>query len=271
MHPIPVRRMNFEVPDQGRFHPLYIMGRAGASYQMTGLGLYVALLEPFIVKSMRRVLELIRDPALKEDLDRFCRQEAQHYHQHERFNAVVLAHGYPGLARRIDVLSQDFARFLEQRTDRFRIGFVEGFEAYTTQSALLALASRMFDHRATQPQFGALFQWHMLEEVEHRNVAFDVYQHLYGDYLFRARMCWVAQSHLARFVGDCTAIMSAADVVRYGSACRVPAAERRKLFIAGLVLRARSMLPSYSPHHHQLPPGIAALTERFSAMAESKS
>jgi hypothetical protein len=26
----------------------------------------------------------------------------------------------------------------------------------------------------------------MLEEVEHRNVAFDVYEHLYGDYLYRA-------------------------------------------------------------------------------------
>jgi predicted metal-dependent hydrolase len=271
MHPIPIRRMTFEVPDQAVFHPLYIMGRAAASYHMTGLGLYVALLEPFIVKSMRRVLGRIRDTKLKEDVDRFCQQEAQHYHHHERFNAVVLAHGYPGLDQRIEVLRQDFARFLEQKSDQFRIGFVEGFEAYTTQSALLALASRMFDHRATQPQFGALFQWHMLEEVEHRNVAFDVYQHLYGGYLFRARMCWVAQRHLARFIGDGTTIMSAADVVRYGTVCQVTARERRKLFIAGLVLRARSMLPYYSPHHHHLPPGIAALSERFSAGAESVS
>jgi predicted metal-dependent hydrolase len=269
MHPIPVRRMNFEVPEQAVFHPLYIMGRAAASYHMTGLGLYVALLEPFIVQSMRRVLKQIRDPRLKEEVDRFCRQEAQHYRQHERFNAVVLAHGYPGLDQRIETLRQDFTRFLEQESDRFRIGFVEGFEAYTTQSALSALASRMFDHRATQPQFGALFQWHMLEEVEHRNVAFDVYRHLYGSYLFRARMCWIAQKHLARFIADCTTIMSAADVVRYGDVCQVTSRQRRKLVIEGLVMRARSMLPSYSPHDHHLPPGIAALSEKFSAAAGS--
>ena len=57
----------------------------------------MALLEPFIVKSMRRVMDAIKDPELKEDVDRFCRQEAQHYQQHERFNELVLGHGYAGL------------------------------------------------------------------------------------------------------------------------------------------------------------------------------
>jgi uncharacterized protein len=271
MHPIPVRRMTFEVPDQAAFHPLYIMGRSAASYHMTGLGLYVALLEPFIVKSMRRVLGQIRDAKLQEEVDRFCRQEAQHYYHHERFNAVVLAHGYPGLESRIQVLRQDFERFLEQRSDRFRIGFVEGFEAYTTHSALLSLASGMLDHRATQPQFGELFKWHMVEEIEHRNVAFDLYQHLYGDYVFRARMSWIAQSHMARFIGDCMTIMSATDVARYGDACRITARSRRKLLVAGLVFRVRSMLPNYSPHHYHVPPGVAALSEKFSDMAASAS
>ncbi len=56
MHRIPVRRMRFTVPEPGEFHPVYIAGRADISYHFTGLGLYVALLEPFIVKSMRRVL-----------------------------------------------------------------------------------------------------------------------------------------------------------------------------------------------------------------------
>jgi len=269
MHPIPVRRMNFEVPEQTEFHPLYIMGQAATSYQVTGLGLYVALLEPFIVKSMRRVLGQVNDAVLKEEVDRFCRQEAQHYQQHERFNAVVLAHGYPGLAARVDLLRQDFERFLANESDKFRIGFVEGFEANTTQGALFLLNSGVLDHPATDPRFGDLFKWHLLEEIEHRNVAFDMYQHLYGGYLFRARMCWVAQSHMARFISDCTAIMSAVDVARYGDTCRITLRDHLELFVARMVPRVRSMLPGYSPHHYTVPSTVAALSAKFSAMAES--
>ena len=132
---------------------------------MTGLGLYVALLEPFIVKSMRRVMSQNRDENLEEEVERFCRQEAQHYQQHERFNAVALAYGYPGLAERIQVLREDFAPFLD--------------------------------------------------------------------------------------------------------VCRITMRNRLEQFIARMVPRVRSMLPSYTPHHYEIPRRVAALSARFSAMAES--
>ena len=269
MHPIPVRRMRFDVPEQAEFHPLYILGNASISYQYTGLGLYVALLEPFIVKSMRRVLGQIRDEPLKECVDRFCRQEAQHYQQHERFNALVLGHGYPGLAARVQQLREDFERFLVQTSDRFRIGFTEGFEANTTQGALYILNAGILDHPKTDPRFGQLFKWHMLEEVEHRNDAFDIYQHLYGDYLYRARMCWVAQHHMAKFIDDCTAIMSAVDVQRYGETCRITPRERWQRLLSRMLPRVISMLPGYTPHHYVVPASVVALSAEFSTLAES--
>ena len=76
MHPIPVRTMKFDVPSADDFHPLYLAGSAALSYNQTAFGLYAALLEPFAVKSFRRVLDRIRDDALREEVDRFCRQEA---------------------------------------------------------------------------------------------------------------------------------------------------------------------------------------------------
>jgi len=271
MHPIPVRKMRFEVPAQSEFHPLYILGQAGQSYQFTGLGLYVAALEPFIVKSLRRVLSQVRDEELKENVDRFCRQEAQHYQQHDRFNALVLGYGYPGLEARVQTLRDDFERFLEQKSDKFRVGFVEGFEANTTQGALFLLNTGVLDHPATHPRFGELFKWHMLEEIEHRNVAFDIYQHLYGDYLYRARMCWVAQRHMARFIDDCTAIMSAADVKRHGDVCRITLRDRFERFVSRAVPRVVSMLPNYTPHAYKVPARIAKLSAQFTAAAESAS
>ncbi|MGD8417072.1 MAG: metal-dependent hydrolase [Pseudomonadales bacterium] len=268
MHSIPVRRMRFEVP-QADFHPIYVAGQTALSYHFTGLGLYVALLEPFIVKSARRVLPRITDPELAEEVDRFCRQEAQHYQQHERFNALIFAQDYPGLTERYEALRADFARMLDAEDDRYRLGFIEGFEANTTQGALHLLKSGVLRHPDTDPRFGELWTWHMLEEIEHRNVAFDLYQHLYGDWLFRARMCWVAQSHMAKFIADCTRIMSAADVPRYGDACRIRLRDRFQRVAMRMVPRVVSMMPGYTPHHYELPPQVARLSERFTARAES--
>ncbi len=101
MHPIPVRTMKFDVPNAGDFHPLYLAGSAALSYNHTAFGLFAALVEPFFVKSFRRVLDRIRDDALREEVERFCRQEAQHYQRHIDFNKVVLAYGYPGLEQKV--------------------------------------------------------------------------------------------------------------------------------------------------------------------------
>jgi len=268
-HPIPVRRMQFDVPQTPDFHPLYMAGNAGSSYGMTGLGLYVALLEPFIVKSVRRVLDRVTDSGLREAADRFCRQEAQHYQQHERFNALVFAQDYPGLAERYEVLRKDFESFLQERDDRFRIGFIEGFEANTTQGALALIGSGLFQHPRTHEALGALFEWHMLEEIEHRHVAFDLYQHLYGEWLYRARMCWVAQHHMAKFIDDCTVIMSTVDMKRFGPVCRLTISDRSLRLLSRVVPRLRSMWPAYTPHRYVVPDGVAELSARLSALAVS--
>lgn len=269
MHPITVRVMKFDIPSAADFHPLCIARSSILSYTHLGMSFYVALLEPFFVKSLHQVLDKIHDDALREEVDRFARQEARHYQRHNEFNDIILAHGYPGLAQRIEILKQDFERFLENATDRFRLGYIEGFESYTTQSALQLLNSGLYDHPRTSRAFGDLFKWHMLEEVEHRNVAYDVYQHIFGDYLYRARMCVYAQNHLVRFVADVTKLMSKTDVARYGEQCRVTAKHRRLMALNRIRMRLRTMLPWYTPHKYVLPDNIKALSEHFTQMAES--
>ena len=74
MHPINVRVIHFEVPEARAFHPLCLAGNSALSYTHTVMGLFVALGEPFFVKSLRRVLEQIKDPVLKEDTDRAIRE-----------------------------------------------------------------------------------------------------------------------------------------------------------------------------------------------------
>jgi predicted metal-dependent hydrolase len=268
MHPIPVRTMKFPVPSATGFHPLCIAGSSVLSYTHLAMGLYVAYLEPFFVKSLRRVTRQIRDEALREDADRFSQQEAQHYRRHMDFNKTVFACGYRGLEARVEVLKRDFERFLATKTDRFRIGYIEGFESFTTQFALRVLASGLYDHRHTTREVGTLFKWHMLEEIEHRNVAFDVYQHLYGDYPYRAHMCWVSQRHMFRFIADCARLMSSSDVARHGKRCRITVRQRVLIVTSRLGMRVNTMLPGYTPHKYTVPPNIAILSAHFTQVAE---
>jgi len=269
MHPIPVRTMQFEVPAAADFDPLYLAGSPALSYNHTAFGLYAALIEPFAVKSFRKVLDRIRDEALREQVDRFCRQEAQHYQRHIDFNKVVLAQDYPGLEACVGTLRADLERVLGDASDRYCIGYVEGFESYTTQFALRMIESGLYDHRRTQPAFGALFKWHMLEEIEHRTVAFDLYQHLYGGSVFRARLCWAAQGHMLRFQRRCALLMSAADAARRGPRHRIGRRQQLTLALFPIGMRIRSMLPGYTPRQHHVPESIARLSEHFTQLAQS--
>ncbi len=111
----------------------------------------------------------------------------------------------------------------------------------------------------------------MLEEIEHRLVAFDLYDHLFGDWLYRARMCWVAQHPMAKFIDDCTAIMMPVNVERFGEACRMTTGHRVLRLISRVVPRVTSMTPWYSPHRYEIPATVEKLSARLSAEASAVS
>ena len=269
MHRIPVRRMEFEIPTPEDFDPKWLANDILQSYFSTGVSLYVAYLEPFLVKSMRRVLDQITDDALREDVDRFSRQEAQHYMQHERFNAAILGMDYPGLEARFGQLKRDFDGFLAGKSDKWCVGFVEGFEALTTQLALQSLSGLARQHPRTDKRFAALFEWHLAEEIEHRNVAYDIYDHLYGDNFFRAKMCWIAQTHILKFITDCMKIMTAADEPRFGASYRVTRVHRLLVWVTTAPKMLKTLLPWYSPHRYQVPDTIRDLSAKLSAEAKT--
>ncbi|MEM9623502.1 MAG: metal-dependent hydrolase [Pseudomonadota bacterium] len=271
MHDIPVRKMSFDIPTADDLDPKWLANDIVQSYFSTGISLYVAYLEPFLVKSMRRVLDQITDDKLRENVDRFARQEAQHYTQHEKFNNAILGKNYPGLQARFDILKQDFEDFLAHKGDKWCVGFVEGFEALTTQIALRSLHQLSKQHARTDPRFAALFEWHMAEEVEHRTVAYDIYEHLYGDYLFRVKMCWFAQHHILKFISDCMKIMSPVDTARYDDSYHVPRVAYPGMWAGMAPAILKTMTPWYTPHHYAVPDTIEGLSTRLSDQATSVS
>ena len=119
-----------------------------------------------------------------------------------------------------------------------------------------------------------MFRWHFMEEIEHRTVAFDVYQNLFGGYFYRAKMSVFVLRHIGSFVMDAMSIMLKQDKERialeFGG--KKGAKERLKLFLRtelGPFVRAllHPLRPAYSPYKIQIPEHILKLSEKYSAEA----
>lgn len=268
--PITVRRPPFTFPDG--LEPVIIDGRPEESYVMVSLSLLLPYLEPYLIRSMKEARQRLTDPALGADLDAFNAQEGQHYRQHKRFNDAVRLQGGEAIAALSAELDADYRRFTATRSLRWNLAYAEGFEAYTSALASFSFATGQIA-RVGPPARG-LFEWHLLEELEHRTVAFDVYQHVCGGYLYRLVIGLYAQWHLTRFVLRAASAMIRAD----GEAFRARWGGRREAWarlrpLLGQMARVfvpavfRTYLPWYTPHRLSLPEGAQAMVDGYGEAA----
>src|SRR5579859_5083993 len=77
--------------------------------------------EPWLIKLLQSVMDKLPedDPELRQDVLGFIGQESQHYRQHNLFNKVMAARGYPRLAEFERDLADDLAMFLKTRSPKF--------------------------------------------------------------------------------------------------------------------------------------------------------
>jgi predicted metal-dependent hydrolase len=269
---ITVRLMDLPFPDD--MDPIVVEGDPEQSCQLIAFSLLLPYLEPYLIRTMKKAKPRITDPALVEDLERFNAQEGQHFKQHMKFNAVIRARGFTKLESLERDLDADYRRFSENRPLRFNLAYAEGFEALTTATARFAFEEG-FD--GMHPALADLFAWHLVEELEHRTVAFDVYDHLYGDYVYRLFVGLFAQWHMARFIARAAGVLIDADptaVSRFGgrTALRARRRERLRRARSGLLPKVlRTYHPRYTPHEIPLPEGIEALQRRYSELATRTS
>jgi predicted metal-dependent hydrolase len=267
---ITVRRIPFEFPDG--IDPVVVEGCPEESFLLVGISLLLPYLEPYLVRTMKAARPHVKDAALVADLDAFNGQEGQHYRQHMRFNQALRLHGVPGLEGLEAELDADYRRFTETRSLRWNLAYAEGFEAYTSALAQFSFESRQLER--VRPELRALFEWHLVEELEHRTVAFDVYEHVAPGWLYRLVVGMFAQRHLNRFVRRAARLLAEADRAtfraRYGG--RLRAWTRiRPLF--GQTLRRffpkvlATYLPWYTPRRIPMPEGVRAILDRYTARA----
>lgn len=142
--------------------------------------------EQFFIRSVQNYRNDITDPVLRQQVRDFAYQEAQHSNAHEAYNDMLLAQGLklgwvgPSLERRFG-----FARKYFPTIQQLALTVTAEHLTATMAESLL---TSMRDHfQGADPRMRALYYWHAVEEVEHKAVAWDVYEQVAkGSWLRRA-------------------------------------------------------------------------------------
>lgn len=180
---IVVRAFNFEFPDD--LDPIWAPGRVVRSLLFNGLSLTMPYLEPFLVKTMREAAGQISEPQLLQDVRDFNGQEARHYQCHRRLNEIIKANGYWELER-VEVAMQRSYDELSQRSLQTRLAYSAGFECMTNGFTNWFINKRVRIFGGSDPHVASFWIMHMIEETEHKTVAFDAYMAVSGRYWPRA-------------------------------------------------------------------------------------
>lgn len=266
---ITVRQMPFEFPEE--IDPVFIEGDHLQSYGFIAGSLLLPHLEPYLIRSMKAAQKHVTDPVVLEGLKAFSAQEGQHYRVHMKFNESIRRAGFPDLEALEKELSDDYHRFSRTKSLRFNLAYAEGFEALTMNAVKRMMEPNGFGEDL--PVYMQMIEWHFVEELEHRTVAFDVYEHVCGGYPYRLMVGTWAQWHFTRWMRRVVKYMvsvrpppklSAREKAERKAKSRMPQATRVRDLFPGLL---RIYLPSYTPHDIEIAPGMQALADKYTAMA----
>lgn len=166
-------------------------------------------LEPYLIRVYRALAPHISDERITADVEAFCGQKAQHHRGHAAANRKIRAFLGPETADRLLVverrLAADHRRFATERSLRFQAAYIEGFEAMTCAMGMTGLEGGA--RPGSDGPWNRLWRWHLFEELEHRTVAFDVYEHVCGSYPRRVIAAARAQLHFLRALHELHGIL----------------------------------------------------------------
>ncbi len=137
--------------------------------------------EAEFIASVRQYRDRIADPLLKEQIRGFIGQEGQHSHQHKQINEVLQNLGIEAVKLEHH-LEHDLKRFTRCKfsTPKFRLAITVGMEHMTAIMAEFVLKNPEVLEPLEESVRDFLY-WHVVEEIEHKAVAFDVYMQIEGD------------------------------------------------------------------------------------------
>ena len=139
--------------------------------------------EAFYMRTINASLPQIVDPALREAAAAFIHQEAEHGVAHKRYwrNLDQQGYRYRGFERAVDRLTFRVVERIAPLSIRVAmVSCVEHINAFIGHE-FLAQGILADAH----PEVRALLEWHFAEEIEHKQVSFDVLRAIAPGYATR--------------------------------------------------------------------------------------
>ncbi|MDP5053246.1 MAG: metal-dependent hydrolase [Congregibacter sp.] len=262
-----VRQMPFKfLPRHKSWNP----GKPEFAHMVNSASVAMPYLEPYLIKSMRKARPLIKDAALRAELDMYIKQEATHYRRHREFNDTLADKGYASVQRIEAVLTDDYNKLENKRSLKFNLAYAEGFESMALALGEMLIEDREYLFGDSDSAVASLILWHFVEEIEHKNVAFDVFDHLYGSYFWRIVGLVYATSHIFWRTGQGYRALLKEDGLWHSVDSRW-----RLLKVLGRVLRnitpkwLRILRPGYHPKNIKDPAWGLAWADAFESGLEN--
>lgn len=144
-----------------------------------GLSSTFPLGEAEFIRSVKLFENKITDEKLRADVADFAAQEAHHGLQHKKLNKHFDSQGFA--TSEVEVLiNEKIQERVEQWSPSKRLMHTVSAEHVTAVMAHFALTHPEVTKDVPE-SFRNLFLWHAIEEIEHKSVAFDVYQNTVGN------------------------------------------------------------------------------------------
>ncbi|MDM1762662.1 MULTISPECIES: metal-dependent hydrolase [Acinetobacter] len=185
----PVRRMNFNFDHVPEY---WANNSAGITHFMTALSALFPDGEKLFIDSVRAVRyhPAIKDnDALQKEISAFIGQEAMHTQEHVGFNASAQKYGHDvakferETGRLIQGARKWFARAVKpfgMTQEMVDLTATTALEHFTATIASELLRNQHIQALMTDPTMSYMWYWHAVEENEHKAVAYDVYEGVFG-------------------------------------------------------------------------------------------
>jgi len=189
--PVAPRRTAFDL-DATPVH--WLGGNAQATHTFNVGNLLFPTGERFFNDSVRNALPYVTDQRLRTEIRGFLGQEVTHGNEHERCLERMRAHGirfdrelalFEAFRRRLDERVRSLPEPLRRQAVLLMVAATAAAEHFTATLAGYVLERNCWTDEVIDPHQRHLWLWHAAEEIEHRHVAYDVYEHLGGGYLRR--------------------------------------------------------------------------------------